>query len=147
MKKYLSLLLLSLVFLSSCKDEQITAVSAESRFQTRLVGRWTFSSFATKTNNADGTVTDNGTQSTAPASSISFYNDGTVRIIDFGRGEAKGTYKIISDNEFSMITPSGNSYCRVETMSSKNFAFTGRVNNSDGSADFTTYFLADRAAL
>lgn len=148
MKNYILLSLFCLIFFAGCKNEIIEANPPEVRFAKAIVGRWIFSSYTSKTNNADGTVTDNGSTALPPASSISFRADGTLTIIEFGISQTEGTYKILSDNELTITTSQGTSRCIAPSgLTSKSFVFTGRADNGDGSVDYTTYYLSDRTAL
>jgi hypothetical protein len=129
-------LLLTIVFISSCKKEDTDS------FRSKITGRWQISKIETKTYGADGTtVVSTRTIPYSTADYIDFKNNENDELeINLGSGNRViGNYVVLFGQSFNISLSNKLLYCDTDNLSETSFQFTGTVDQSNPKVTETYY--------
>ncbi len=129
-------LLLTIVFISSCKKEDTDT------FKSKISGRWQVSKIERKVYASDGTTV--ASMTTTPyttADYVDFKNNENDELeINLGSGNRViGNYVVLFGQSFNISLSNKLLYCDTDNLSGNTFQFTGTVDQSNPKVTETYY--------
>jgi hypothetical protein len=128
-------LLLTVVFISSCKKEDTDSL------RSKIAGRWQINKIETKTYAANGTITSTKTVGYTTADYMDFKNNENDELeINLGAGNrVMGNYVVLFGQSFNISLSNKLLYCDTDNLTETTFQFTGTVDQANPKVTETYY--------
>ena len=128
-------LLLTIVFISSCKKEDTNS------FRSKITGRWQLNKIERRVYKADGTVASTITTPYTSSDYIDFKNNENDELeMNLGAGNRfMGNYVVLFGQTFNISLSNKLLYCDTDNLTDNTFQFTGTVDQANPKVTETYY--------